>query len=128
MKSLREEKGLTQKTLAEQLNLRLRGSTPNQQIIMAFNPISKNHWLHDFCEVSPPNSFIFIHSTYKDNPFLNAEYIAELEEDMATIKEDTLVSNPLGHSTCPWDPVDDGHISLLDGFFEASSPRKVMGK
>lgn len=55
-------------------------------------------------------------------------YIAELEEDMATIKEDTLVSNPLGHSTCPWNPVDDGHISLIDGFFEASSPRKVMGK
>lgn len=55
-------------------------------------------------------------------------YIAEMEEDMATIKEDTLVSNPLGHSTCPWNPVDDGHISLIDAFFEASSPRKVMGK
>lgn len=55
-------------------------------------------------------------------------YIAELEDDMATIKEDTLVSNPLGHSTCPWNPVDDGHISLIDAFFEASSPRKVMGK
>ena len=68
------------KNIVEQLNLRLRGRTPNQQIIMAFNPISKNHWLYDFCEVSPPNSFIFIHSTYKDNPFLNDEYIAELEE------------------------------------------------
>lgn len=68
------------KNIIEQLNLRLRGSTPNQQILMAFNPISKNHWLYDFCEVSPPNSFIFIHSTYKDNPFLNADYIAELEE------------------------------------------------
>ena len=68
------------KAIVEQLNLRLRGSTPNQQIIMAFNPISKNHWLYDFCEVNPPNSFIYTHSTYKDNPFLNAEYIAELEE------------------------------------------------
>ena len=55
-------------------------------------------------------------------------YIAELEEDMATIREGTLVSNPLGHSTCPWNPGDDGHISLIDGFFEASSPRKVLGK
>ena len=55
-------------------------------------------------------------------------YIAELEDDMATIKADTLVSNPLGHSTCPWDPRDDGHISLIDAFFEASSPRKVLGK
>lgn len=68
------------KAIVEQLNLRLRGNTPNQQIIAAFNPISKNHWLFDFCEVSPPSSFLFIHSTYKDNPFLNAEYVAELEE------------------------------------------------
>ena len=55
-------------------------------------------------------------------------YIVEMEDDMATMKEKTLVSNPLGHSTCPWNPVDDGHISLIDAFFEASSPRKVMGK
>ncbi|WP_026510710.1 family 43 glycosylhydrolase [Butyrivibrio sp. LC3010] len=55
-------------------------------------------------------------------------YIAELEDDMATIKEETLVANPMGHSTCPWNSVDDGHISLIDGFFEASSPRKVLGK
>ena len=68
------------KPIVEQLNLRLRGNTQNQQIYMAFNPISKNHWLYEFCEVSPPTNFIFTHSTYKDNPFLNAEYIAELEE------------------------------------------------
>lgn len=68
------------KPIVEQLNLRLRGNTPNQQIIMAFNPISKNHWLYDFCEVNPPTSFIFNHSTYKDNPFLNKEYVHELEE------------------------------------------------
>lgn len=68
------------KPIVEQLNLRLRGSTPNQQIIMAFNPISRNSWLYDFCEVNPPSSFTFIHSTFRDNPFLNAEYVAELEE------------------------------------------------
>lgn len=68
------------KNIVEQLNLRLRGKTPNQQIIMAFNPISKHHWLFDFCETNPPTSFTFIHSTYKDNPFLNAEYVHELEE------------------------------------------------
>lgn len=55
-------------------------------------------------------------------------YIVELEDDMVTFKEETLVSNPLGHSSCPWNPVDDGHIDLIDAFFEASSPRKVMGK
>ena len=75
-----EEVYEVEKNKVEQLNLRLRGATPNQQIIMAFNPISKNHWLYNFCEVEPPTSFVFTHSTYKDNPFLNAEYIAELEE------------------------------------------------
>ncbi len=68
------------KPIVEQLNLRLRGRTENQQIIMAFNPISKNHWLYDFCEVNPPSSFLYTHSTYKDNPFLNEEYVKELEE------------------------------------------------
>ena len=55
-------------------------------------------------------------------------YIARLKDDMATIDESTLVENPMGHSTCPWAPEDDGHIDLIDAFFEASSPRKVMGK
>lgn len=68
------------KPIVEQLNLRLRGTTPHQQIIMAFNPISRNHWLYDFCEISPPQSFTYTQSTYKDNPFLNAAYVAELEE------------------------------------------------
>lgn len=67
------------KPIVEQLNLRLRGKTENQQIIMAFNPISANHWLKEFCD-NPPSSFVFVHSTYKDNPFLNAEYIQQLEE------------------------------------------------
>ena len=66
--------------IVEQLNLRLRGKTENQQIIMAFNPISKNHWLYKFCEEEPPESFIYTHSTYKDNPFLNKEYVRALEE------------------------------------------------
>jgi phage terminase large subunit len=68
------------KNIVEQLNLRLRGDTKNKQIIMAFNPISRNHWLYDFCETNPPSSFCYTQSTYKDNPFLDADYIAELEE------------------------------------------------
>jgi phage terminase large subunit len=31
------------KNIVEQLNLRMRGDAINQQIIMAWNPISKNH-------------------------------------------------------------------------------------
>lgn len=68
------------KPIIEQLNLRLRGQALNQQIYLAFNPISKNHWLYEFCEISPPTSFVFHHSTFRDNPFLNEAYIAELEE------------------------------------------------
>lgn len=68
------------KPLVEQLNLRLRGEVENKQIIMAFNPISKNHWLYDFCEVNPPENFLYTHSTYKDNPFLDKEVVAEMEE------------------------------------------------
>lgn len=64
----------------EQLNLRMRGTAPNQQIFAAFNPINKHHWLYDYCVVNPPSSFKYTHSTYKDNPFLPAAYIASLDE------------------------------------------------
>ena len=68
------------KSIVEQLNLRMRADIPNQQIIMAFNPISKNSWLYDFCEKNPPANCIYTHSTYKDNPFLSPEYVAALDE------------------------------------------------
>ena len=64
----------------EQLNLRLRGNVANQQILFAFNPINRRHWLYDFCVEHPPQSFIFSETTYRDNPFLSAEYVAALEE------------------------------------------------
>lgn len=68
------------KDILEQLSLRMRGKAEGQQIIAAFNPISINHWLYDFCVVNPPQSFTFSETTYKDNPFLNDEYVNELEE------------------------------------------------
>ena len=75
-----EEAFEVNKDTVEQLSLRMRGSAKNQQIIMSFNPISIHSWLYDFCEVNPPESFIYIHSTYKDNPFLPEEYVNSLEE------------------------------------------------
>lgn len=66
--------------VAEQLDLRMRGSAANQQIIYSFNPISRSSWLYDFCVNNPPESFVFHHSTYKDNPFLPAEYVKSLDE------------------------------------------------
>ena len=66
--------------MVEQLNLRMRGNVQNQQIILAWNPISKSSWLFKFSVEQPPANSIFIHSTYKDNPFLSKEYIEALEE------------------------------------------------
>lgn len=68
------------KNIVEQLNLRMRGKTPNQQIIMAWNPISKDSWLYEFSVEKPPENSVFIHSTYKDNPFLEKSYVEALEE------------------------------------------------
>ena len=75
-----EEAFEVEKPKIEQLNLRMRGQASNQQIFLSWNPISKNSWLYDFTVVNPPNNSVFIHSTYKDNPFLNAEYIQTLDE------------------------------------------------
>jgi hypothetical protein len=58
-------------------------------------------------------------------------YGAELEEDMATIKEGTIHPHVIGHCEAmfPWmKSLEKEHISYKDGFFEASSPRKIMGK
>ncbi len=52
---------------------------------------------------------------------------AELNDDMATIKPGTFHDNPIGHAENPWIHERE-HINYEDGFFEASSPRKVLGK
>lgn len=68
------------KNLIEQLNLRMRGQADNQQIWLSWNPISKNSYLYDYTVTNPPANSVYIHSTYKDNVFLNQEYIDSLEE------------------------------------------------
>ena len=75
-----EEAYEVEKEKIEQLNLRMRSNIENQQLILSWNPISKHHYLFDFTVVNPPENSVFIHSTYKDNPFLSKEYIAALEE------------------------------------------------
>ncbi len=66
--------------MAEQLNLRMRGTNVGQQIIMAWNPISKSSWLYQFTEVNLPDNALYVKSTYLDNPFLPEEYVKALEE------------------------------------------------
>ena len=75
-----EEVYEVEKEKVEQLNLRMRGTAKNQQLILSWNPISRQSWLYDFTVANPPANSIFIHSTYKDNPFLPQEYIDALEE------------------------------------------------
>ena len=75
-----EEAYEVEREKVEQLNLRMRGQAQNQQLILSWNPISKNSWLYEFTVKKPPESSIFHHSTYKDNPFLNEEYIKALDE------------------------------------------------
>ena len=63
-----------------QLNLRLRSDADNQQIVLMYNPTSKNNWVYDYWHVSPPKEATVLKTTYKDNRFLPKEYIAELED------------------------------------------------
>ena len=53
-------------------------------------------------------------------------YCAELNDDMATIRPGTLRENPIRHCRAQWAP-EDGCFGK-ESFFEASSPRKILGK
>ena len=53
-------------------------------------------------------------------------YCAELNDDMATIRPGTLRENPIPHCRAQWSP-EDGCFGA-ESFFEASSPRKILGK
>lgn len=63
-----------------QLDIRLRGQTINyKQMMITFNPIDINHWLKkEFFDTKKDNATV-IHSTYKDNKFLDDEAIKVLE-------------------------------------------------
>lgn len=63
-----------------ELNRRIRGMD-NIQITALFNPVSDTHWLkqHFFDTDSIRKQTTFIHSTVKDNPFNDADYINQLE-------------------------------------------------
>lgn len=60
----------------QQLDLRLRGKTHfYKQIIISFNPVSILHWLKEFFFDRPPKNCRTLKTTYKDNRFLDQEYI-----------------------------------------------------
>jgi len=63
-----------------QLNIRLRGQSKNFfQITLLLNPISSSNWIKTtFFDRNDFNAYIH-RSTYKDNPFLDEDYIHALE-------------------------------------------------
>ena len=65
--------------LWEQLDLRMRGVAECPQLFAAFNPIQKSSWLYNYCEENQPDSFLYTHSTFRDNPFLPDDYVKALE-------------------------------------------------
>lgn len=75
-----EEAYQVEKNKVEQLNLRMRGTAANQQLILSWNPINKGSWLYNFTVENPPENSLYIHSTYRDNPFLNDEYRKAIDE------------------------------------------------
>jgi hypothetical protein len=55
-------------------------------------------------------------------------HAGELNDDMCTVKKETVRHHIIGHSKPFFIKEDDGHVDPVDGFFEASSPRKINGK
>lgn len=64
-----------------QIDLRLRGiNLINPSITLLFNPISANHWLCKRFDTNfDPKTTLFLNTTYKDNAFLDQQYIETLE-------------------------------------------------
>jgi phage terminase large subunit len=56
-----------------QLNIRLRGGNQRKNTTVSFNPVDINHWLKKRLFDNPPDDCITLHSTYKDNKFLQDE-------------------------------------------------------
>lgn len=77
---IEEASDLTQQDF-QQLDLRLRGKTKHaKQIMVSFNPIDVNHWLKRmFFDVRRDDTTV-IHTTYKDNAFIDVQYVATLEK------------------------------------------------
>lgn len=61
----------------KQLNVRLRGGKSKKQIVMSLNPIDINHWIK--LKLINEDKATYLHTTYKDNRFIDEDYKRELE-------------------------------------------------
>lgn len=73
-----EEASETQEASFNQLDVRLRGGKQKKQITISFNPVDINHWLKKFIDAKQDNK-MSMHTTYKDNKFIDDEYKRLLE-------------------------------------------------
>lgn len=65
----------------KQVDLRLRGLTKYyKQIILTFNPVSITHWLKTYFFDTPKENCTKLKTTYKDNRFIDEEYVKVIEE------------------------------------------------
>ena len=63
----------------DQLMLRVRGEKANYiQFILSFNPIDENHWIKR--RLIDTKEATVLHTTYKDNKFLDEQYIKTLND------------------------------------------------
>ena len=74
-----EEASEIQESDFNQLDVRLRGKGTNKQIMLSFNPVDINHWLKRRFFDNPQDNVCIVHSTYKDNDFLDEDYKKLLE-------------------------------------------------
>ena len=102
-------------------------------IIIDYNPADEFHWIYD--EVIPRSDCKFIQTTYKDNPFLSREQIAEIEQ-LKNIDENFWKVYGMGergtsqhtifHKFDLYDGIDlDYHFGLDFGFNHPSALTKV---
>lgn len=64
----------------QQLNLRLRGiGAIPKQITFTYNPISALSWIKAYFHDQPIENCAILKTTYKDNRFLDEEYVREVE-------------------------------------------------
>ena len=80
-----EEATDLEKSDFDQLDLRLRGETKYyKQIMLSFNPISETHWIKAELFDKPIQNCSKLHTTYKDNSFIDDEYKQVLNERVAS--------------------------------------------
>ena len=63
----------------QQLDVRLRGAGTHKQMVLSFNPVSVLHWLkRRFVDNKDPRAAV-LKTTYRDNRWLDEEYVQTLE-------------------------------------------------